>query len=41
MVLWVQPEIVRPEQLNGKTIAITRFGSVTDFMTRLMLKNSV
>ena len=38
MVLWVQPEIVRPEQLNGKTIAITRFGSVTDFMTRLMLK---
>ena len=38
MALWVQPEIVRPEQLNGKTIAITRFGSVTDFMTRLMLK---
>ena len=22
MALWVQPEIVRPEQLNGKTIAI-------------------
>jgi NitT/TauT family transport system substrate-binding protein len=38
MALWVQPEIVRPQQLNGKTIAITRFGSVTDFMTRLMLK---
>jgi ABC-type nitrate/sulfonate/bicarbonate transport system substrate-binding protein len=38
MALWVQPEIVRPEQLTGKTIAITRFGSVTDFMTRLMLK---
>lgn len=38
MALWVQPEITRPEQLNGKTIAITRFGSVTDFMTRLMLK---
>ena len=40
MVLWVQPEIIRPEQLNGKTIAITRFGSVTDFMTRLMLKKT-
>ena len=38
MALWVQPEIVRPEQLTGKTIAITRFGSVTDFMTRVMLK---
>jgi NitT/TauT family transport system substrate-binding protein len=38
MALWVQPEITRPDQLNGKTIAITRFGSVTDFMTRLMLK---
>jgi NitT/TauT family transport system substrate-binding protein len=38
MALWVQPEIARPDQLNGKTIAITRFGSVTDFMTRLMLK---
>jgi NitT/TauT family transport system substrate-binding protein len=38
MALWVQPEITRPDQLNGKTVAITRFGSVTDFMTRLMLK---
>src|ERR1043165_1077983 len=39
MALWVQPDIVRPEQLNGKTIAITRFGSVTDFMTMVILKN--
>lgn len=38
MALWVQPEIVRPEQLQGKTVAITRFGSTTDFMGRLMLK---
>ena len=38
MALWVQPEITRADQLNGKTLAITRFGSVTDFMTRLMLK---
>jgi ABC-type nitrate/sulfonate/bicarbonate transport system substrate-binding protein len=38
MALWVQPEITRPEQLQGKTVAITRFGSTTDFMSRLMLK---
>ncbi|HEY1268090.1 MAG TPA: ABC transporter substrate-binding protein [Candidatus Binatia bacterium] len=38
MALWVQPEIVRPEQLEGKTVAITRYGSTTDFIGRLMLK---
>jgi NitT/TauT family transport system substrate-binding protein len=38
MALWVQPEITRPDQLVGKTIAITRFGSTTDFIARLMLK---
>ncbi len=38
MALWVQPEIARPEQLQGKTIAITRYGSTTDFMARLMLR---
>lgn len=38
MALWVQPEIVRPGQLEGKTIAITRYGSTTDFIGRLMLK---
>jgi NitT/TauT family transport system substrate-binding protein len=38
MALWVQPDIVRPEQLEGKTVAITRFGSTTDFIGRLMLR---
>ena len=38
MALWVQPDIARPEQLQGKTVAITRFGSTTDFMARLMLR---
>lgn len=38
MALWVQPEIVRPEQLQGKTFAITRYGSTTDFMSRLILR---
>lgn len=38
MALWVQPEIQRPEQLQGKTLAITRYGSTSDFVTRLVLK---
>jgi len=38
MALWVQPEIQRAEQLQGKTLAITRFGSTSDFVTRLVLK---
>lgn len=38
MVLWVQPEITKPEQLQGKTLAITRYGSTSDFVTRLVLK---
>lgn len=38
MVLWVQPEINQPEQLQGKTMAITRYGSTSDFVTRLILK---
>jgi NitT/TauT family transport system substrate-binding protein len=38
MALWVQPEITRPEQLQGKTLAITRYGSTSDFVTRLILK---
>ena len=38
MQLWVQPEIQRPEQLQGKTLAITRFGSTSDFVTRLVLR---
>ena len=38
MVLWVQPEISRPEQLAGKRLAITRYGSTSDFVTRLVTK---
>lgn len=38
MQLWVQPEIERAEQLQGKTLAITRFGSTSDFVTRLILR---
>lgn len=36
--LWVQPEIMRVEDLKGKTIGVTRFGSVTDNLTRMILK---
>lgn len=35
---WVQPEITRIEDLKGKTIGVTRFGSVTDNLTRMVLK---
>jgi ABC-type nitrate/sulfonate/bicarbonate transport system substrate-binding protein len=38
MALWVQPEITRPEQLQGKRLAITRYGSTSDFVTRLILR---
>jgi NitT/TauT family transport system substrate-binding protein len=38
MQLWVQPEIQHAEQLQGKTLAITRFGSTSDFVTRLVLR---
>ena len=38
MALWVQPEIQRAEQLERKTLAITRYGSASDFVTRLVLK---
>ncbi|HEY6197980.1 MAG TPA: ABC transporter substrate-binding protein [Candidatus Binatia bacterium] len=38
MVLWVQPEITKPEQLAGKRLAITRYGSSSDFVTRLITK---
>lgn len=36
--LWVQPEISRFEDLRGKTLGVTRFGSVTDNLTRMLLK---
>ena len=38
MVLWVQPEITRADQLVGKRLAITRYGSTSDFVTRLIVK---
>jgi NitT/TauT family transport system substrate-binding protein len=38
MALWVQPDIQRAEQLQGKTLAITRFGSTSDFVTRLITR---
>ncbi|HWH78359.1 MAG TPA: ABC transporter substrate-binding protein [Candidatus Binatus sp.] len=36
--LWVRPEIMRMEDLKGKTLGVTRFGSVTDNLTRMVLK---
>ncbi len=35
---WVRPEISRIEDLRGKTVGVTRFGSVTDNLTRMVLK---
>jgi NitT/TauT family transport system substrate-binding protein len=38
MSLFVQPEITRPEQLQGKILAITRPGSSTHFLTVFVLE---
>ncbi len=38
--LWVQPEINRLEDLRGKTLGVTRFGSVTDNLTRILLRKN-
>ncbi|MGZ8466881.1 MAG: ABC transporter substrate-binding protein [Candidatus Binatia bacterium] len=38
MQLWVHPDIQRPEQVAGKTLGITRFGSTSEFVTRLVLR---
>jgi NitT/TauT family transport system substrate-binding protein len=38
MSLFVQPEIARPEQLQGKVLAITRHGSSTHFLTQFVLE---
>ena len=35
---WVRPEINRMEDLKGKVLGVTRFGSVTDNLTRMVLK---
>ena len=36
--LWVQPEIKNLDDLKGKILGVTRFGSVTDNLTRMLLK---
>lgn len=36
--LWVQRDINRIEDLKGKTLGVTRFGSVTDNLTRILLR---
>ena len=38
MSLFVQPEITKPEQLQGKVLAITRHGSSTHFLTVFVLE---
>src|SRR5690349_20893270 len=35
---WVQPEIIRMEELRGITLGVSRFGSVTDNLTRILLR---
>ena len=39
MKLMVHPSIAKPEDLRGKTLAVTRFGSLTDLLIRPALKN--
>src|SRR5689334_16618164 len=36
--LMVRPEIKRPEDLKGKMIGVTNFGSLTDFLVRYLAK---
>ena len=38
--LFVQPEINRLEDLKGKTLGVTRFGSITDNLTRILLRKN-
>jgi ABC-type nitrate/sulfonate/bicarbonate transport system substrate-binding protein len=38
MSLWVQPEITKPDQLQGKVLGITRYGSSTHFLTLAALE---
>ena len=38
--LYVQPEINRLEDLRGKTLGVTRFGSITDNLTRILLRKA-
>jgi ABC-type nitrate/sulfonate/bicarbonate transport system substrate-binding protein len=36
--LFVQPEINRMEDLRGKSLGVTRFGSITDNLSRILLR---
>lgn len=36
--LWVHPEINRVEELRAKTFGVSRFGSTTDNLTRILLR---
>jgi NitT/TauT family transport system substrate-binding protein len=38
MSLFVQPEITKPEQLQGKVLGITRHGSSTHFLTQFVIE---
>jgi ABC-type nitrate/sulfonate/bicarbonate transport system substrate-binding protein len=38
--LFVQPDINRLEDLRGKTLGVTRFGSITDNLTRILLRKN-
>jgi len=38
--LWVQPEINKLEDLRGKILGVTRFGAVTDNLTRILLRRN-
>jgi NitT/TauT family transport system substrate-binding protein len=38
MSLFVQPEITKPQQLQGKVLGITRHGSSTHFLTQFVLE---
>ncbi|HEX6769267.1 MAG TPA: ABC transporter substrate-binding protein [Candidatus Binatia bacterium] len=38
--LWARPEFTRVEELRGKTLGVSRFGSTTDNLTRILLRRS-
>src|SRR6266542_6289863 len=38
--LFVQPDINRIEDLRGKTLGVTRFGAITDNLTRILLRRN-
>ena len=41
MSLFVQPEITKPEQLQGKVLGITRHGSSTHFLTQFVIEKLI